>query len=244
LPRRNGIRAPFRLLTIIAFALVGVAVRAGGARAADLWVDIGSSNCSDAISASQPTPERPWCTVGRAASLATAGDTVYIMPGDYPGSVRPTASGSPGLPIRFVGVGVGVSIDAVGASSAIKLVGVSDVSFQGVRVTGATGEGIWVERCARLGLLGVDVEGNPGAGIEIKDSSAVSVEFCSPGGDPRRVKIPRYTGTRSNFQTGIFPPELADPREWKRGDPRARGDNFRSLRRERDLRERDRRLGI
>ena len=69
-----------------------------------------------------------------------------------------------------------MSIDAAGASSAIKLVGVSDVSFQGVRVTGASGEGIWVERCARLGLLGLDVEGNPGAGIEIKDSTAVSVE--------------------------------------------------------------------
>jgi Right handed beta helix region len=165
------------LLAIVALVLFGVTVRAGGARAAELWVDAGSSNCSDALSASQATSaDHPWCTVARAANVAAAGDTVYIMPGVYPGSVRPTGSGTPALPIRFVGVGAGVSIDAVGASTAIKLVGVSDISFQGVRVTGATGEGVWVERCARVNLLSLDVEGNPGAGVEIKDSTGVSVD--------------------------------------------------------------------
>lgn len=45
----------------------------------------------------------PWATIGKAAALAQAGDTVWIAPGNYRETVRPANSGAAGARIVFRG---------------------------------------------------------------------------------------------------------------------------------------------
>jgi hypothetical protein len=164
------------------FVVLSLALTSGGVSVAeaatpgDLWVDGASSSCSDAFTRDQATaPATPWCTIVRAASAATAGDTVNIRPGRYVGSVRPVASGSAGSPTRYWAPEGGVTIDAAGASAAIKLVSVTDVAIDGITVTGAATQGVWTYGAQRITLDRLTVEGNRGPGIQIRDSVAVTV---------------------------------------------------------------------
>lgn len=144
--------------------------------AAEHWVDGSSPACSDAYSRVQTTsPETPWCSVAHAAAAAQPGDTVRILPSTYRGEVRPAVSGAPTAPIRYLAPQGGVTIDAAGAPAAVKLVSVSDVSLEGLTVTGAAVQGIWVSGAQRILLDRVAVRGNGGPGIQIRDASAVTV---------------------------------------------------------------------
>lgn len=78
-------------------------------------------------------------------------------------------------PIRYVAPDGGVTLDAGGASAAIKIVSVGDVSFEGIVVTSATTQGVWVYGAQRVNLDGLSVRGNGGPGIQIRDSVAVTV---------------------------------------------------------------------
>ena len=162
----------------LAVVLVTVGVALGGsamlAAAGDvgrqLWVDGGSAACSDAHTPLQATSaDTPWCTIVRAAAAATSGDTVRIQPARYVGSVRP-ASGT-----TFVAAADGVTVDAGGAAAAIKLSSVSDVTIDGLGVSGATVQGIWASGVQRVTLRNLVVSGNGGPGIQILGSSAVTV---------------------------------------------------------------------
>ena len=156
---------------------LGLAPAAGAVEAGtDLWVDAASASCSDSFTRQQAgVPQSPWCSVARAAGAALAGDTVRILPGTYVGSVRPASSGTPTAPIRFVAPQGGVTIDAGGASAAVKLVAVTDIAFEGISVTGAAVQGVWASAAQRLLLADLLVSGNGGPGIQIKESSAVTV---------------------------------------------------------------------
>ncbi|MGQ0520776.1 MAG: right-handed parallel beta-helix repeat-containing protein [Actinomycetota bacterium] len=144
--------------------------------AGDLWVDGSSPSCSDGFTREQAgVPLTPWCSVVRAAEEAGAGDTVRIRPGTYAGTVRPATSGSLGAPVRFVADGGGVTLDGAGASATVKLVSVTDVSLEGLAVTGAAVQGIWAYGAQRITLGGLSVTGNGGPGIQVRESSAVTV---------------------------------------------------------------------
>jgi parallel beta-helix repeat protein len=54
--------------------------------------------CSDAGPGSTLNP---FCTIGRGATLADAGDTVRVLHGTYAETVKPTANGGSGMPITF-----------------------------------------------------------------------------------------------------------------------------------------------
>jgi hypothetical protein len=142
-----------------------------------LWVDGSDVRCSDRFSREEVTSERtPWCSVTRAASAAIAGDTVHIRPGTYTGTVSLSASGSPGSPIRFIAPDGDVTIDAGGAGAAVKIVSVDEVSFEGMTITGAAVQGVWVYDAERVGLRHTVVRDNGGAGVQIRESQSVSVD--------------------------------------------------------------------
>ena len=84
-------------------------------------------------------------------------------------------------PVR--GADGGVTIDAVGDSAAIRVVSVSDVSFEGMAVTGATTQGVWVYAAQRVGLYRLSVRGNGGPGIQIRESQAVVVTRSAIAGN-------------------------------------------------------------
>ena len=83
--------------------------------------------------------------LGRAAKLAAPGDTVHVLAATYRGTVSFYTSGTPAAPIRVVAAEPGVVADAAGAGQALKFMDVSDVEVSGLRVTGATAQGIWVQ---------------------------------------------------------------------------------------------------
>jgi hypothetical protein len=62
------------------------------------YVDQGNPAASDSNDGSQTAP---WLTVGHAAEVAVAGDTVFVLPGYYPERVVPLNSGSAGNQLTF-----------------------------------------------------------------------------------------------------------------------------------------------
>jgi hypothetical protein len=173
---------PFLLLTLLISLLTAAAPTP--ASAADLWVNRGSSGCSDALAKSEvSTPDRTWCSLERAASQATAGDTVHVLAATYRESVRFGTSGTADAPIRFVAAEPGVVVDAAGATRALKLMDVSDVAISGFGVTGGLSQGIWVQGGARVRLTDLDVTSNPGAGIEVKDAADLTVQRSTVAGN-------------------------------------------------------------
>lgn len=178
-----------RLCALLAPIAV-LALGASRADAAELWVDGASAACSDARAAAQAgSPATPWCTLARAAREASAGDTVRVRAGTYRETVRPARSGTPAAPIRFVAE-AGVVLDAAGAgaggvaaANAIKLIGVSDVTFDGFEVRGGVAQGVWIDGGARIALQRLRVVGNAGAGIQLKATAGVRVEDSTIAGN-------------------------------------------------------------
>ncbi len=80
-------------------------------------VDRGDPTCSDSGNGTST----PFCTVSRAGTVALAGDTVIVEPGDYPEQVTPANTGMPGAPLTFRADGPGV-----------RLVGTTNLSTPGL----------------------------------------------------------------------------------------------------------------
>ncbi|MEK7561116.1 MAG: right-handed parallel beta-helix repeat-containing protein [Patescibacteria group bacterium] len=58
------------------------------------------SGCSDASDGH--TPASAWCTIGKAAAVMTAGQTVYVGAGTYPETVTPLVSGTAVGPVSYI----------------------------------------------------------------------------------------------------------------------------------------------
>jgi Right handed beta helix region len=164
-----------RLLSgFVVVAVVAIAGSVGAASASvaagALWVDQAKAGCSDALPREQVIRERPWCTLQRAVSAARPGDSVWVLPGRYRGTVRPTVSGSASAPIRFVALSGGVTIDAAGAAVALKMIGVDRLWFEGFAVTGAAGQGVFVDNSTGVTLTRLSVTGNGAQGIQVRAS--------------------------------------------------------------------------
>jgi len=176
-------------------ATLALAAVAPAAPAADLWVDGGSTACSDARTAAQVvTRATPWCSLAPAAAQARASDVVRIAAAVYRGTLRPLNSGTSSAPIRFAAVEPGVVLDAAGAANAVKLIGVSDVALEGMTVRGGASQGVWVESAPRAALLDLVVSANPGAGIQVKATSGLRVERSAIVGNGR-AGILEHAGT-------------------------------------------------
>ena len=143
----------------------------------NLWVDQARPSCSDSLTREQVTEAKPWCSLQAAAAAARAGDTVQILPGRYLGTVRATASGSASAPIRFIAA-EGVTLDAAGATVGLEIVGVNWVSFEGLTITGAAAQGIYVDRSSNLTLTGLKVEDNGSYGVQTNGRS-VTVSYST-----------------------------------------------------------------
>jgi hypothetical protein len=193
-----------RLLSGFLVVAAGAAAGPAGAASASppsgaLWVDQGASRCSDALAPEHVTRETPWCTIQRAVGAARPGDSVWVLPGRYHGVVRPTVSGSPSAPIRFVAAG-GVTIDAAGAAVALKVVGVDRLSFEGFTLTGASDQGVFVDKANHVTLERLSVTGNGAQGIQVRaTASTVSDSAISRNG---LAGISELRGSADNVYRG------------------------------------------
>jgi hypothetical protein len=185
--------------TLLALVTTAAALCApAAASAADRWVDAGAA-CSDSYSAEQVTSSaRPWCSLTRATAAAAPGDTVRVRAGTYRGRVRFERSGTPSAPIRVLAAEPGVVVDAAGASEALLFKYVTDVKVSGLRVTGGTSQGIWVEGGARIALSDLDLSGNPGAGLRMRGTSGLHLmdSVVAANGSAGAMELPGTTGSR------------------------------------------------
>lgn len=109
------------------------------------YVDKNNVLCSDG---GQGTLEAPFCTIGKGAALAAAGDTVYVLQGDYAETVVPANSGAAGRPITLkADPGVTVTGDPTldTGSSAFSVSSKSYITIDGFDIYHTIGKGIYVD---------------------------------------------------------------------------------------------------
>jgi hypothetical protein len=145
-PFRSGVTA----LAVTSGALLGSVIPAHAADPAVLYVKAKAASCSDSGSG---TVEQPFCTVGAAAAVVTAGQTVEIAAGTYPERVTIPRSGTPDRPITFRMTPPG-GPSLTGPTAGIVIDGLHDIRLQNVKVT-----------------LPVDVPA-----LDIRNSSAITIE--------------------------------------------------------------------
>ena len=127
---------------------------AAPATATDYWVKNGGSDGADGL-----TQATAWATLGHAADLVNAGDTVRVLDGSYQGFYL-ERSGAPGNPITFRAEGTNARITAD---------------------NGMTLDGINVENAAHVVIDGFIVDGRTRAGIRTALSQFVTIRNCRTG---------------------------------------------------------------
>lgn len=116
-------------------ALVGTTVPAHADTPTTLYVRQNpSANCSDAYPG---TLAQPFCSIGAAAAVVTAGQTVDIGGGVYMERVTVAASGTPQQPIVFTTNANSNSATLSGATAGFVIDGQHDVVLQNIRVVGS-----------------------------------------------------------------------------------------------------------
>ena len=198
--RRRAVAHAASLVTLLVVLCLAPQATAESRAEEFLWVDGANPNCADTLTPAGVSRQTPWCTIRRAAEAARIGDTIEVMPGRYPGTVRPAGSGTVARPIRFLAPLGGVVIDAAGADVAVKIVGVSWISVEGFTVTGAAGQGVYVDDADGVLLSGLDITGNGTYGVQARASGLrVADSMISRNG---LAGISELTGSSGNEYEG------------------------------------------
>jgi parallel beta-helix repeat protein len=114
--RRAFIQAAVPCIAAILILLLAIPARP--VRAAGITYYVDKTNPSASDSNPGTSPALPFKTIGKAAGLALAGDTVSVLAGTYAETVKPTNNGLSGSPITFSAApGVTVTGEAGNTSS-------------------------------------------------------------------------------------------------------------------------------
>jgi parallel beta-helix repeat protein len=144
-------------------ALSIISTGTASAAGTTLYVDRGNSHCTDSGTGTQAAP---FCTITGAAKKSTPGATVQVAAGTYPENVSITKSGTSGNPIVFTPApGASVAVSG-GNGVGINLATVSWVVVQGFTVTKTPGYGINVTNSSNVTIAGnhVSLAGQPVSG--------------------------------------------------------------------------------
>jgi parallel beta-helix repeat protein len=133
------------------------------ATAPTIYVDRANVACSDSGAG---TIDQPFCTIGRAASLVTAGQTVQVAVGTYPERVAVPVSGTPSAPIVFTAA-PGASVTLSGQANGFYIAGRSWITVQRFSIVNTTDYGISVSNSSHITLSGnhVSYSGKPVSGM-------------------------------------------------------------------------------
>ena len=189
-PRRPYVLSALSLL----LATAGVLGTAGASSAAVtlLYVDRSNPTCSDSGAGSATTP---FCTIDRAASVATAGQTVQVAAGTYSEQVILDNSGTSTAPIVFRPA-AGATVTVTGKAHGFTIVGRSYVEVRGFRVVGTTGDGISVKSSQSVVLADNEVTGS---GAPTSANHAVGIYLESTSGS-----VISGNKTHHNSDRGIY----------------------------------------
>lgn len=155
------------------------------------------------------TQTQPFATIGHAATVARAGDTVWIAPGLYKptGIIAPANSGTPEAPITFRALGGGeVVIDgemklppqpsrrtkAKVGFGLVNLEGKSWIILDGLRVINSLGPGIQARHCSDITVQNCTTQNTWASGLIAARSTRIKLlhntvkQACVDPGSPRR----------------------------------------------------------
>jgi parallel beta-helix repeat protein len=149
---RRTLGAALSVLTLAAALLVP----AGPAQAAtSLFVARGNPACSDTGPGSAA---KPFCSINKAASVATAGATVSVSAGTYVEEVVPTNSGTSTAPIIYTAA-PGDDVLITGSIRGFTLRSKSWITITGFHVTDTADSGIYLKNSSRITLSDNRVSG-------------------------------------------------------------------------------------
>ena len=155
---------------MVALAVALVPSGLGSAASGVLYVDRENLSCSDAGAGSLT---EPFCTIGAAAGMVQAGQTVQVAAGTYPEMVTMVTSGTATEPISFT-TAPGATVTVSGQTSGFVVAGMSWIAVTGFHVTNTTSYGIRLTNSAnitleqnRVSFSGTPVEGGTRTGIRL-----------------------------------------------------------------------------
>lgn len=130
-------------------------------------VNRASGSCSDT---GRGDTTQPFCTIGKGAAVAQAGDTVIVHMATYNESVTVPRSGTSGAPIVFEAAnGEATPPVVTGGAYGFKVSGRQYITIRGFTVTNTIKKGIYVSSSTGITIAGNDVSG---AGERIKGQIA------------------------------------------------------------------------
>jgi parallel beta-helix repeat protein len=146
------------------------------------YVDNTNLTCSDTLNDGKSSAT-PFCTIGKAAGLAVAGDSVHVLAGTYLETVSPANNGSSGNPITFTAdPGVTVKGNGTSSGSGFRLSSRQYITINGFTVTGTVDHGIYVSGSSNINITnntvyaaGAPTTGNDRAGIYFSGVSTSTI---------------------------------------------------------------------
>jgi len=128
-----------------------------------LYVDRSNPSCSDTGSG---TILAPYCTIGAAASVVGAGQTVQVAAGTYPEAVTVSTSGTSSAPIAFTAA-PGATVTLSGRVNGFSISGRSWITVNGFNITTTSDRGIYVSSSSNITISNnhVSYSGSPVSGL-------------------------------------------------------------------------------
>jgi parallel beta-helix repeat protein len=161
---RPLLRPALALASLVAavFVVSGLSTAAAAAGGTTWWVDNGDPRCPYTGAG---TPSAPFCTIGAAAAVAMAGDTVLVRTGTYREEVKPSSSGSANGVITF-SAAPGATVTVTGGAHGFTVDTKSWVTISGFTVSGTTSYGIYLKNASHVTVQGnrVTQSGQPVSG--------------------------------------------------------------------------------
>ncbi|MFI6065497.1 PKD domain-containing protein [Micromonospora sp. NPDC051227] len=148
---RKSLFADFATVVLTGGTLVGTALPAQADAPTTLYVRQNpTTGCSDQFPG---TLTQPFCTIGAAAAVVTAGQSVDVGGGNYRERVAIPTSGTPEQPITFLTSGVATLI---GATAGFVIDGQHDVVLKNLRTNGSTSvlPGLDLRNSSRITIQG------------------------------------------------------------------------------------------
>ena len=137
-----------------------------------LSVDRGNANCRD-TGTGAGAGATPFCTIGAAAGVATAGVTVVVASGTYAGNVTVKNSGTSTAPVTIT-TGPGANVIVTGGTNGFIASSKSWIVIRGFNVTQTSGSGITVSNGSNDWVDGNHVSV---AGLALSGKTAVGIKF-------------------------------------------------------------------
>ncbi|MEU7840546.1 PKD domain-containing protein [Micromonospora sp. NPDC049114] len=131
---RKNLLAGLTVTAVTGGTLLATGGPAQAVEPTDFYVKKAAANCSDQGPGSEAAP---FCTIGAAAAVVTAGTTVYVDAGLYAERVTVTRSGTPEASIAFIARTSGASVTLVGPTAGLVVDGQHDIHIEGFNVSGA-----------------------------------------------------------------------------------------------------------